>query len=84
MLSIREVEGAAEAASFSGFQFTFLGTAGMFLAMITAILTVEIYAWAIRKKLVITTVSTLWMGLKMVLVTAGPLIPKNQNSVDKN
>ena len=48
-----EVEGAAEAASFSGFQFTFLGTAGMFLAMITAILSVEIYAWAIRKKLVI-------------------------------
>ena len=42
-------EGAAEAASFSGFQFTFLGTAGMFLAMITAILSVEIYAWAIRK-----------------------------------
>ncbi len=48
-----EVEGATEAASFSGFQFTFLGTAGMFLAMITAILSVEIYAWAIRKKLVI-------------------------------
>lgn len=48
-----ELEGAAEAASFSGFQFTFLGTAGMFLAMITAILSVEIYAWAIKKKLVI-------------------------------
>ncbi len=51
--SVVELEGAAEAASFSGFQFTFLGTAGMFLAMITAILSVEIYAWAIKKKLVI-------------------------------
>lgn len=47
------VEGAAEAASFSGFQFTFLGTAGMFLAMIVAIVSVEIYAWAIKKKLII-------------------------------
>lgn len=51
--TVVELEGAAEAASFSGFQFTFLGTAGMFLAMITAILSVEIYAWAIKKKLVI-------------------------------
>jgi len=51
--AVVELEGAAEAASFSGFQFTFLGTAGMFLAMITAILSVEIYAWAIKKKLVI-------------------------------
>ncbi len=51
--AVMELEGAAEAASFSGFQFTFLGTAGMFLAMITAILSVEIYAWAIKKKLVI-------------------------------
>jgi len=51
--AVVELEGAAEAASFSGFQFSFLGTAGMFLAMITAILSVEIYAWAIKKKLVI-------------------------------
>lgn len=51
--TVMELEGAAEAASFSGFQFTFLGTAGMFLAMITAIVSVEIYAWAIKKKLVI-------------------------------
>lgn len=51
--TIVELEGAAEAATFRGFQFTFMGTAGMFLAMITAILSVEIYAWAIRKKLVI-------------------------------
>lgn len=51
--SVVELEGAAEAATFSGFQFSFLGTAGMFLAMLTAIISVEIYAWAIKKKLVI-------------------------------
>lgn len=47
------IEGVAETATVSGFKFTFLGTAGMFLAMLTAILSVEIYAWAIKKKLVI-------------------------------
>ena len=46
-----EVEGAAEAASFSGFQFTFLGTAGMFLAKIKDNLSEEIYALAIPKNL---------------------------------
>lgn len=51
--TIVELEGAAEAGSVSGFTFTFLGTAGMFLAMITAIISVEIYAWAIKKKLII-------------------------------
>lgn len=51
--SVLQLEGAAEPATFNGFEFTFLGTAGMFLAMITAIVSVEIYAWAIKKKLII-------------------------------
>ena len=51
--SVLQLEGAAEPATFKGFEFTFLGTAGMFLAMITAIVSVEIYAWAIKKKLII-------------------------------
>jgi len=36
-----------------GFSFTYLGTKGMFLAMITAILAVAIFAWATKKNLVI-------------------------------
>lgn len=39
--------------AFSGFSFGNLGTSGMFLSMITAILSVSIFAWAMRKKLVI-------------------------------
>lgn len=46
-------EGLAEAVTTSGFKFTYFGTQGMFLAMITGILAVEIFAWAIKKKLVI-------------------------------
>lgn len=38
---------------FRGFSFGNFGTAGMFLAMITAIISVSIFAWAYRKKLVI-------------------------------
>lgn len=51
--SVVTIEGVAETATVSGFKFTFLGTAGMFLAMITAIVSVEIYAWAIKRNLVI-------------------------------
>lgn len=51
--SMVTVEGVADAIKVSGFKFTFLGTAGMFLAMITAILAVEIFAWAMKKNLVI-------------------------------
>ena len=47
------VEGAAEAAKFSGLGFTFLGTAGMFLAMIVAIISVKLFCWATKKNLVI-------------------------------
>ncbi len=39
--------------AFGGFAFRNLGTSGMFLSMITAIIAVEIFAWAIKKKLVI-------------------------------
>ena len=51
--SMVEAEGLSEAIKVSGFKFTFLGTAGMFLAMITAIVAVEIFSWAMRKNLVI-------------------------------
>ncbi len=46
-------DGLSEAIKVSGFKFTFFGTAGMFLGMITAIVAVEIFAWAMRKNLVI-------------------------------
>lgn len=39
--------------SFRGFSLTHLGTAGMFLSMITAILSVKIFGWALKKNLVI-------------------------------
>lgn len=39
--------------AFGGFAFGNFGTAGMFLAMITALLSVEVFAWAIKKDLVI-------------------------------
>lgn len=39
--------------SFRGFAFSNLGTAGMFLSMITAILAVKIFGFVIKKKLVI-------------------------------
>lgn len=39
--------------AFRGFAFNNLGTAGMFLAMLVAIVSVSIFGWAIRKKLVI-------------------------------
>lgn len=39
--------------AFRGFAFANLGTAGMFLSMLTAILAVKIFGWAVRKKLVI-------------------------------
>lgn len=51
--SMVEVEGVAEAIKVSGFKFTFFGTAGMFLSMLTAIVSVEIFAWAMKKDLVI-------------------------------
>lgn len=47
------IEGVTEVAKFNGFKFTFLGTSGMFLAMLTAIVSVEIFAWAVKKNLVI-------------------------------
>ncbi|MCI5774040.1 MAG: PTS sugar transporter subunit IIC [Erysipelotrichaceae bacterium] len=47
------VEGAAEAAKFNGLGFTFLGTAGMFLAMIVAIISVKLFCWATKRNLVI-------------------------------
>ena len=46
-------DGLAEAVTTSGFKFTYFGTQGMFLAMICGILAVEIFAWALKKKLVI-------------------------------
>ncbi len=48
-----EAEGLAEPITTSGFKFTYFGTQGMFLAMITGILAVEIFAWAVKKKLII-------------------------------
>lgn len=39
--------------AFSGFSFGNLGTAGMFLGMITAIISVLIFSWAMKRKLVI-------------------------------
>ena len=39
--------------SFGGFSFTQLGTSGMFLAMITAIVSVSIFDWVFKKKMVI-------------------------------
>lgn len=39
--------------AFSGFALSNLGTSGMFLAMITAIISVSIFAWAMKRKLVI-------------------------------
>lgn len=39
--------------SFGGFALRNFGTAGMFLAMITALISVRIFAWAIKKKMVI-------------------------------
>ncbi|MDO5085428.1 MAG: PTS transporter subunit EIIC, partial [Erysipelotrichaceae bacterium] len=39
--------------AFSGFAFANLGTRGMFLAMITGILSVQIFAWALKRKLII-------------------------------
>lgn len=39
--------------AFRGFAFANLGTAGMFLSMLTAILAVKIFGWAVRKKLII-------------------------------
>lgn len=39
--------------AFSGFSFSHLGTSGMFLAMITAIVSVSIFSWAFKRKLVI-------------------------------
>lgn len=39
--------------AFGGFAFSNFGTAGMFLAMITAIIAVSIFAWAMKRKLVI-------------------------------
>ena len=47
------VEGVADPVKMNGLGFTFLGTAGMFLAMLTAILSVEIFSWAVKKDLVI-------------------------------
>lgn len=48
-----EAEGLAEAVTTSGFKFTYFGTQGMFLAMFSAIIAVEIFAWALKKNLVI-------------------------------
>ena len=39
--------------TFGGFALRNFGTAGMFLAMITALVSVRIFAWAIKRKLVI-------------------------------
>ncbi len=39
--------------SFRGFSLTHLGTAGMFLSMLTAIISVKIFGWALKKNLVI-------------------------------
>lgn len=39
--------------SFKGLAFGNLGTAGMFLSMITAIVSVSIFSWALKKKLII-------------------------------
>lgn len=47
------VEGVAEAVTTSGFKFTYFGTQGMFLAMICGIVAVEIFAWAVKRDLVI-------------------------------
>ncbi len=47
------IEGVEEAIKFSGFKFTYLGTQGMFLAMIVAITSVELFAWALKKNFVI-------------------------------
>ena len=43
----------ADGKMFSGFSFGHLGTKGIFLAMIVAIISTEIFAFAIKKKLVI-------------------------------
>ena len=43
----------ADGTMFSGFSFGHLGTKGIFLAMIVAIVSTEIFAFAIKKKLVI-------------------------------
>ncbi len=51
--TIVSIQGVTETVRVNGFKFTFLGTSGMFLAMITAIISVEIFAWAVKKKLVI-------------------------------
>ncbi|MGB4984179.1 MAG: PTS transporter subunit EIIC [Erysipelotrichaceae bacterium] len=51
--SMVKVEGVVEAVRVGGFSFKFLGTAGMFLGMLTAITSVEIFAFAVKKKLVI-------------------------------
>lgn len=39
--------------AFKGFSFSNFGTAGIFLSMLVAIISVEIFAWAFRRKLVI-------------------------------
>lgn len=49
----KTVEGLSEAVKISGFGFKYFGTAGMFLAMITAIISVKIFTWATKKNLVI-------------------------------
>ena len=49
----KTVEGLADAVSISGYGFKFFGTQGMFLAMLVGILAVEIFAFAVKKKLVI-------------------------------
>lgn len=47
------IEGTKHEASFNGFGFTYLGTAGMFLGMVSAIVSVKLFAWATKKNLVI-------------------------------
>lgn len=43
----------ADGKPFKGFAFSNMGTAGIFLAMITAIVSVSIFSWAVKKKFVI-------------------------------
>lgn len=47
------VEGSAETGKFSGVPTDFLGSKGVFAALIVAIITVELYRFLVKKNLVI-------------------------------